>query len=309
VELYWYFAGAIFLLGLVLGSFLNVCIYRLPRNLSVSSPARSFCPNCHAQISAFDNIPVLSWMLLGGKCRNCKQPISARYAVIELFTGLLFVACYLRFGGVTAETVKWAVFCFLILGLIFTDLETRLLPDVMTIPGILFGLVFAALIPMRGYLEARYAMQSTFSNALHGPRFLSVADSALAAAIGAGVLYAVAELYFRMRGFEGMGFGDVKLVALIGAFAGIRLLVFVLFMASLTGAIYGFAVLLSIYLRRRRRYAKIPESGGRAWRSAQKAMRLVEIPFGVFLGGMSLLAVFYGNPLMRWYFGLFFSMH
>jgi len=274
--------------------------------MSVATPARSFCPNCNAQIAATDNIPVLSWLLLRAKCRHCKQPISGRYALIELFTALLFLAAYVRFGGTTPTTIKACVFCFLILGLIFTDLETRLLPDVMTLPGILFGVVFAAFIPVHGYLEMMFGFSSALADLWHSPRVLSVGDSLMAAAIGAGVLYGVAELYFRMRGFEGMGMGDVKLVAMIGAFLGIRLLIFVLFAASVTGALYGLSVLVAIFLRRKRRYARNPEARKKAWASAAKAMKLVEMPFGVFLGGMSLVALFYGNSLMRWYFNLYF---
>jgi leader peptidase (prepilin peptidase) / N-methyltransferase len=306
VDLYWYFAASIFVFGLLFGSFLNVCIYRLPRDMSVSTPKRSFCPNCKTQIAAYDNIPVLSWILLRGKCRTCKQKISGRYALIELFTALLFLACYLHFGGSTAETVKAAVFCFLVLGLIFTDLETRLLPDVMTLPGIAFGLLFAAFVPMHGYLESNYGFGSTLSNVWHSPRLLSVGDSALAALLGAAVLFGVAEMYYRLRGFEGMGLGDVKLIAMIGAFLGIRLMIFVIFAASFTGAIYGISVLLSIFLKRMRRYGKRTGARKKSWQSASKAMRLVEMPFGVFLGGMALLGLFYGDSLMRWYFGLYF---
>ncbi len=305
MELYWVFAAAIFVLGLALGSFLNVCIYRLPREMSVAVPKRSFCPNCESQIAWYDNVPVLSWIVLRGRCRNCHKAITPRYAIIELFTALLFVACYLRFGN-SMETAKWCVFCYITLGLIFTDLETRLLPDVMTIPGILLGLIFAALSPVHGYLSMWFSFPSAMSDFWHSPRVLSVADSAIAAAVGAAVLFGVAEFYYRLRGFEGMGLGDVKLIAMIGAFMGIRLLVFVLFGASLTGAIYGVSVLASIYTRRRKRYAARPDSGKRAWSSASRAMRLVEMPFGVFLGGIALIAVFYGDPLMRWYFGLFF---
>lgn len=306
MELYWSMAAAVFVLGVAFGSFLNVCIYRLPRNLSVSSPSRSFCPNCKAQIAAYDNIPVLSWLLLRGRCRNCRQPISPRYAVIEVFTGMLFLACFLRFGGVTAVSLKAIVFCYLILGLIFTDLEMRILPDAMTLPGIAMGMLFASVIPLHGFLELKYAFPSAFATVWHSPRLLSVADSALTALLGAAVLFGVAELYFRLRGFEGMGLGDVKLIAMIGAFLGTRMMVFVLFGASLAGAIYGVAVLVSIYWRRRQRYDGRPDAGKKAWRSASKAMRLVEMPFGVFLGGVALIAVFYGNLLMRWYFGLFF---
>jgi leader peptidase (prepilin peptidase)/N-methyltransferase len=170
----------------------------------------------------------------------------------------------------------------------------------------MFGILFAAYIPLGGILEARYGFASAFSSIWHSPRLLSVGDSLLAAAFGAGLLFAIAEIYFRLRHIEGMGFGDVKLVAMIGAFLGLRLLLFVLFTSAMTGAIYGLSVLAGIYLRRARRYSRRANGRKKAWQSAAKAMRLVEMPFGVFLGGMSLVALFYGNYLMRWYFGLYF---
>jgi leader peptidase (prepilin peptidase)/N-methyltransferase len=306
VELNWFPIICVFLVGLTLGSFLNVCIYRLPRGMSVVSPARSFCPNCNAQVAAYDNIPVLSWLILRGKCRNCKQPIKARYAVIELMTGLLFVACYLRFGADTTLTLKGAIFCFLILGLIFTDLETRLLPDVMTIPGVVIGLVFAAFVPMHGYLQFKYGFQSMYAAWWRRPEILSVADAALAAAIGAGALFLVAELYLRLRGSEGMGFGDVKLMAMMGAFLGLRMIIFIMFAASLAGALFGISVLIGIFKKRRRRYGIGNAGGKRAFRSAMLGMRFIEMPFGVFLGGMALVALFYGDTILRWYFGLYF---
>jgi hypothetical protein len=134
------FQAAIFALGLCWGSFLNVCIYRLPLGKSVVAP-RSACPHCGKMIPLYHNVPVLSWLILGGKCRNCKEPISPRYLVVELLTGVLFLSCYLHFGP-TLATVKCAVLGFLLLGLIFADAETKLLPDAMTLPGLAIGIGF-----------------------------------------------------------------------------------------------------------------------------------------------------------------------
>ncbi len=139
-------ASAIIALGLVFGSFLNVCIYRLPRHLSVVHPG-SACPKCQQAIHFYDNVPVLSWLILRGRCRNCKARISPRYLVVELLTGGLFVACYMHFGF-TLATLKYCVFGFLLLGLIFTDAETHLLPDKMTLPGLGLGLLFSLVVPV-----------------------------------------------------------------------------------------------------------------------------------------------------------------
>jgi leader peptidase (prepilin peptidase)/N-methyltransferase len=125
-------ASAIAVMGLAFGSFLNVCIYRLPLGLSVVTP-RSACPECKQPIAFYDNLPVLSWLILRGRCRHCDAKISARYLMIELLTGLMFLACYWYFGF-TLSTLKYCVFSFLLLGLIFTDAETKLLPDKMTLP-------------------------------------------------------------------------------------------------------------------------------------------------------------------------------
>ena len=139
-------AGAIFAFGLCFGSFLNVCIYRLPLGKSVVSP-RSACPHCGSLIPLYHNIPVVSWLILKGKCRACKQPISPRYLVVELLTGALFLACYLHFG-LSLAMLKCAVLGFLLVGLIFTDAETKLLPDAMTLPGLALGVGFSLLVPV-----------------------------------------------------------------------------------------------------------------------------------------------------------------
>ena len=139
-------AAAIFVLGLTFGSFLNVCIYRLPRDLSVVFP-RSTCPGCHNLIRAYDNVPVLSWLILRGRCRHCKTHISPRYLIVEILTGAIFLACYAHFGASLA-TLKYCALGFLLLGLIFTDAETQLLPDKMTLPGLALGLLFSLVVPV-----------------------------------------------------------------------------------------------------------------------------------------------------------------
>ena len=137
-------SAAIFVLGLAFGSFLNVCVYRLPRDLSVITP-RSACPNCHHPIASYDNIPVLSWIILGGRCRYCKVRITFRYAAVELLTGVVFWICYWYFG-LTFSTLKYCAFAFLLLGLIFTDAETKLLPDKLTLPGVALGLILITMM-------------------------------------------------------------------------------------------------------------------------------------------------------------------
>jgi leader peptidase (prepilin peptidase) / N-methyltransferase len=200
--------SAVFGLGLCFGSFLNVCIYRLPRGKSVVTP-RSACPNCGNLIPLYHNVPVLSWLILRGKCRSCKQPISPRYLLVELLTGALFLACYLHFG-LSLAMLKCAVLGFLLFGLIFTDAETKLLPDAMTLPGLALGLGLSLLVPVNDL--ASRIMPGLVSATMRGEiswRLWSLSDSVLGAAVGASFLYGVAAIYLRARGVEGMGFGDV----------------------------------------------------------------------------------------------------
>jgi leader peptidase (prepilin peptidase)/N-methyltransferase len=299
-------ALAIFALGLCFGSFLNVCIYRLPREKSVVTP-RSACPNCGNLIPLYHNIPVLSWLILRGKCRSCKQPISPRYLIVELLTGALFVICYVHFGC-TLETIKCNVLGCLLLGLIFTDAETRLLPDAMTLTGLAVGIAFSLAVPVNDL--ASRIMPGLVSFALRQDvswRVWSLADSLLGAAVGASFLYGAAAIYLRARGVEGMGFGDVKLMGMIGAFLGTKLTVLTIFAASLSGSLFGLSTVLAIWIKRTRRNTARgfapSEAHKRAWRSARMALRYHEMPFGVFLGGMAILAVFFGNQLLHWYWG------
>lgn len=301
------FASAIFLLGLAFGSFLNVCIYRLPLGLSVVKP-RSRCPRCQRPIAFFDNIPLLSWLILGGRCRQCKAAISLRYLFIELLTGGVFLACYWHFG-LTLATLKYCVFGFLLLGLIFTDAETKLLPDKLTLPGLGLGLLFSLFVPVND-LASQFlpgAVNLPFGSDLVA-RLLSALDALLGAAVGAGFIYGAGAIYLRWRGIEGMGLGDVKLMAMVGAFVGIRLTVFTIFTASLVGSLFGVGTVLLVWVKRTHRFmrslANAPAARRRGWQSAQMVYRFYQMPFGVFLGSMALVAFFFGNKFLHWYGGL-----
>jgi leader peptidase (prepilin peptidase) / N-methyltransferase len=301
-------ASAIFVFGLIFGSFLNVCIYRLPRDLSVSDPPRSACPKCQHQIAFYDNIPVLSWLILRGRCRSCGSPISPRYLLIELLTGFLFLGCYWEFGW-TLAALKYCVFAFLLLGLIFTDAETKLLPDKLTLPGIGIGLIFSLFVPVND-LASQFlsgVISLPVSSSLSSP-ILSLIDALLGAAVGASFLYGVGAIYLRARGIEGMGFGDVKLMGMIGAFLGVKLTVLTIFAASIAGSLFGVSTMLVVWIKRTRRFIRrqhvsFEQARGRAWQSVQ-AFRYFQMPFGVFLGSMAMLAFFCGDRFLRWYWRL-----
>ena len=296
--------AAIFAYGLCFGSFLNVCIYRLPREKSVVAP-RSACPHCGYLIPLYHNIPVLSWLILRGKCRSCKAPISPRYLLVEMLIGVLFLACYLHFGF-TLAALKCAVLGFLLVGLIFTDAETKLLPDALTLPGLALGIGFSLLVPVNDL--ASRIIPGLVSPMMRGEiswRLWSFSDSLLGAAVGASFLYGAAAIYLRARGIEGMGFGDVKLMAMIGAFLGTKLTVFTIFAASLAGSLFGLTTVLAVWIKRRRRIAArgalTPENRRRAWTSARLVLRYYEMPFGVFLGIMAIVSFLFGNQLLHWY--------
>ncbi len=299
-----FFEAAIFGLGLCWGSFLNVCIYRLPLGKSVVAP-RSACPHCGTMIPLYHNIPVLSWVILGGRCRSCKQPISPRYLVVEILTGVLFLVCYLHFG-LSFAMLKYATLGFLLLGLIFTDAETKLLPDALTLPGLAAGIGFSLLVPVHD-LASRIA-PGLVSASMRGQipwRMWSVADSLLGAAVGASFLYGAAAIYLRARGVEGMGFGDVKLMAMIGAFLGTKLTVLTIFTASLAGSIFGLSTMFAVWFKRSRRIrgrgTPTVEARRRAWHSACLVLRYYQMPFGVFLGAMAILSFLFGDRLLHWY--------
>ncbi len=313
-----------FLFGLSFGSFLNVCIYRIPRALpeeepeegwlrslcrgvaawrSVQSPPRSFCPSCHHPIRWYDNLPVVSWLLLRGRCRDCRQSISIRYASVELLTAVLFLSCYLRFGA-SLETGKFCIFTFLTIGLIFSDAEHRLLPDAFTVPGALLGVLFSRLVPLTGLA---HVLPLLLRMPLSLPMY-SLLDSVLGALIGALFIYASGLVYRIARGQEGMGFGDVKMMAMIGAFLGVKLALLTILLASLLGSLFGLVMFLAVWVKRCRRYLHHRRPMGaaarRAWTSA-RMVRFYAIPFGVFLGIVGLFSAFLGDVVLHWYWGLF----
>jgi leader peptidase (prepilin peptidase)/N-methyltransferase len=297
-------AALIFVLGLAFGSFLNVCVYRLPLGMSVVSP-RSACPKCKQGIALYDNMPVLSWLVLRGRCRHCEASISPQYVIVELLTGALFFICYWYFGW-TLSTLKYCTFSFLVLGLIFTDAGTKLLPDKLTLTGLVIGLIFSFMVPVND-LASQFLPGSVnlpFSGDLFS-RLLSFTDSVLGAVLGASFIYGAGAIYLRWRGTEGMGFGDVKLMAMVGAFLGMKLTVFTIFAASLTGSVFGITTVFVVWLKRTHRFMKrladAHAARRRAWQSAQVVYRNYQMPFGVFLGSMALVSCFVGDRLLRWY--------
>ena len=262
------------LFGLVIGSFLNVCILRIPAEKSIVLPASS-CTTCGKAIAAYDNIPVLSWLILRGKCRNCKTKISPMYPAVELLTGLLFVACYFAFG-LTVDALKWATFSALIVVLTITDLRERILPDVVNLFGVCAGLLFSFFTKSTDG-TAMWLAKRWFDFPPPQPG-LSFADAILGAAVGSGLLWVVAEGYFRLRGREGMGLGDVKMMAAVGVFLGLKRTLMTVLAGSLLGSVIGIVLI-----------------------SVSKKDRNYELPFGTFLGAGALLVLFFGTPALQWY--------
>ena len=262
------------LFGLIVGSFLNVCIIRIPERKSIVLPA-SACPKCGAPIRPYDNVPVLSYVLLAGKCRQCKTRISPMYPLVEVLTALLFFACYRAFG-LSAEAVKWAAFSALMIVLVFTDLRERILPDVVNYTGLAIGLAISLLTPPTDG-TAHWLSNRLFAFPPPAP-VLSFADAVLGAAVGSALLWLVSEAYFRMRGREGMGLGDVKMMLMAGAFLGAKRTLLTIFAGSILGSILGLAFILA-----RRKHTDY------------------ELPFGSFLGMAALLVVFFGTPVLNWY--------
>lgn len=297
-------ASIIFVSGLAFGSFLNVCIYRLPRGFSVVHP-RSACPKCKHAIAFYDNVPVLSWIILRGRCRNCKAAVSPRYLLVELLTALLWLSCYWTFGW-TLSTLKYCAFSFLLLGLIYTDAETKLLPDKLTLTGLALGLAFSLFVPVNDL--ASQFLPGMVNLPISGDiseRVISLIDSLLGAVVGASFIYGAGAIYLHWRKAEGMGLGDVKLMAMVGAFLGIKLTVFTIFTASLAGSLFGLGTVLVVWLKRTHRFMKrlanAQQARRRAWQSAQVVYRNYQMPFGVFLGSMAMIALFFGNRLWQWY--------
>ncbi|MDX2178023.1 MAG: prepilin peptidase [Bryobacteraceae bacterium] len=222
------------LFGLLIGSFLNVCIYRLPRDLSVSHPSRSFCPACGATVAWYDNIPVLSWLMLAGKCRECGSRISARYPLIELFTALAFASAVWRYGE-TGEALRLAIFSAILIVLFFSDAECYILPDEFTLGGAAVGWALATLIPWRAGIVS---LLLPFDRLPAGE---ALADALIGGALPAAMLWSLGGIYERVRGREGLGFGDVKMMLTLGAFMGLEGALLATIAGSLAGSLWGLA--------------------------------------------------------------------
>jgi leader peptidase (prepilin peptidase)/N-methyltransferase len=244
------------ILGLIIGSFLNVCIHRLPKRQSIVTP-RSRCPHCAYELRWFDNVPVLSYLFLRGRCRQCGARISVRYPVVELITMLVFVAHYLVFGADIVLVPRLLFACSLIV-LFAIDLEHHLLPNVITLPGIVVGLAFSLMLPP-------------------GP-----ISSAFGIVIGGGLLWLIGEAYYRYSGQEGMGGGDVKMLAMIGAFLGWQLVIVTLVLSSVAGSLVGLLVL-----------------------AIKRGGLKHALPYGTFLALGALAASLFGERLVAWYVGFY----
>jgi len=255
--------------GLIIGSFLNVCIHRLPRDLSVVNPPRSFCPSCQKTIAWYDNIPVLSYLLLRGRCRHCHEGISWRYPLVEALTAAAFAGAVAMLG-LTPSALKLCIFSALVIVLVITDFETLILPDEFTLGGLALGLILSAFIPIR------HGIAPLFISGVHKA---SLVDALLGAGISSGVLALLRYVYEKVRHREGLGLGDVKMVAMIGAFFGLQGILLTLMAGSVLGALAGVAYILI----------------------ARRDAATYELPYGSFIGIAALAIAFLGNPLFGWY--------
>lgn len=261
------FALILFIFGLALGSFFNVCIYRIPRNKSLVFPA-SYCPNCKKPIKPFDNIPVLSYLVLKGKCRYCKKSISSRYPTVELLTAILFAAAALKFGP-TIPMLRAIIFISFLIAVTFIDLEHQIAPFRITIPGLIIGLATSFLLPE--------FISSSLIGMLLGALFVF-----LAWALWHYLLSSLFQAALGIKQKEGIGWGDLPLTAMIGAFLGWQYLIVAIFAAVVCGVIIGLIL----------RMAKRNKPGQ-------------PIAFGPFLALGSLISLFLGNSIIYWYLNQF----
>jgi leader peptidase (prepilin peptidase)/N-methyltransferase len=243
-------------LGLLVGSFLNVCIHRIPRKLSIVWPA-SRCPACGHVLAWWENIPVASYAMLGARCRTCRAPIAIRYPVVELITAGAFLLEFAAVGLQPLLALRM-LFAAVLIVLFFIDLEHQLLPNVITLPALAIGLVASIWLPP------------------------GIVDSAIGAIAGGGILFAIAEAYLRVRGEEGMGMGDVKMLAMIGAFLGWKLVILTLILASFGGSLVGGLLMLF-----------------------RRGTLKAALPFGTFLAAAALAASLVGDRIVAWYLGFF----
>jgi leader peptidase (prepilin peptidase)/N-methyltransferase len=249
--------------GAVVGSFLNVCICRLPRDESIVFPP-SHCPKCDFNIPFYDNIPILSYIILRGKCRSCGLPISIQYPLVELVNGLLILFLFMKFGASLTFLVMF-IFCSALVVITFIDLEHQIIPDVISLPGIPLGFISSLFI----------------SDLYHEGMLLGWKSSLIGIVVGGGGLWLVATGYELVTRKEGMGGGDIKFLAMMGAFLGWPAIPFVIFVSSLTGSVIGITFML-----------------------IQKKDSKLAIPFGPFLAFGAVLYIFFGSQVIHWYLGL-----
>jgi len=242
--------------GLAVGSFLNVCIYRLPRRESLNWPG-SHCTTCSRALAWYENLPLVSWLALRGRCRTCRAAISPMYPAVEAITGAVFVAGYFIYGWTPLLAVR-LMFASAMVVLFAIDLRHHILPNAITLPGIVIGFALSFVLP---------------------PGWLA---SLIGLIVGGGILFAIGETYYRVRGIEGLGMGDVKMLAMIGAFLGWKLMLVTLVLASFAGSIVGVGVMLA-------------GRGGMTF----------ALPFGTFLAVGALAAAVAGDPILAWYLGLY----
>jgi leader peptidase (prepilin peptidase)/N-methyltransferase len=288
---------------MIIGSFLNVCIVRIPAEESIVRP-RSHCPACQTAIRPLDNIPLLSWLALGGRCRKCRTRISILYPAVEILTGLLFVSVY-RIFGITPAGLKWTIFACLVLVLIMTDLRDRVLPDAVTFPGLGLGLALATGTPPMD--DAAQLLWGRVAHYIPPLPVLSFTDSVLGAAFGMLLLWTVRKGYFLWRGREGMGQGDIKMMMMVGAFLGVTHTFLTILIGTLLGSIIGLSIIGALYLRGWKR--RVAERASRRGMGTISALRYAlaskyQLPFGTFLGTGALLVVFFGTSALEWYFSV-----
>ncbi len=270
--------------GAIIGSFLNVVIHRLPRDESIVFP-NSRCPSCEAKIGPLDNLPIISYLILRGRCRACRAPISPRYPAVEALTALLYVAVFLVDfywrGGLTIIILFDLVFVTALVALIFIDAEHMLLPNAITYPGMVFAVIARLALP---YLVGVYAFED-LPHLAYGPFSTwplwasSLAGAVIGALAGGGSLWLMGWLWERLRGVEAMGLGDVKMMFMVGAYLGWRLTILTIFLGVLSGSIIGVGLMA---------------------RRGKRDMQM-QLPFGIFLGIGSIFALLIGSRIIAWY--------
>ena len=269
--------------GAIIGSFLNVVIHRVPREESIVFP-NSRCPSCSAAIAFYDNIPVLSYVVLGGRCRGCSIRISPRYPAVELVTAVLFVVVTWH-DGISVALPFDLIFMTAIVALVFIDAEHMILPDVITYPGMAFAVAARIAIPLLTKTPHFDDVPSLMQGTLAGMPIwvVSLVGAVIGALIGGGSLWLMGWTWEKLRGIEAMGLGDVKMMFMVGAYLGWRLTILTIFVGVLSGSLIGIVLMA---------------------RQRERDMQML-LPFGVFLGLGSIAALLFGAPIVAWYAGQF----